>query len=128
MISRRIHIKHLATLFLGSTFISACSTEQSLLDPKTIAQEVAKHYGESSPTITSVKKDSTDNPPHDPMYTMRIAGHFQKGSLIATSLGFSALANRMYAWDIRGYNASEQEVWFNPDLTHELFPHSSATP
>ncbi|GHO70459.1 hypothetical protein KSC_093510 [Ktedonobacter sp. SOSP1-52] len=97
MISRRILIKRLATLFLGSTALSACTTGQTLLDPKTIAQQVAKHYGESSPAIVSVKKTETDSPPNGPMlYIIGLAGHFQKGGLVATSLGFSALADGRY--------------------------------
>lgn len=128
MLSRRILIKRLAVLFFGSTFISACTTEQSGLDPKTIAQKVAKHYGESSPKIVSSEETETVNPPHDPMCIMGIEGHFHKGSLVATSLYFSALTNKMYVWNIRAYNASKQEVWVDPDFTHDLFPHPSATP
>jgi hypothetical protein len=116
MISRRVLIKRLATLFFGSTVLSACTTGQTLLDPKTIAQQVAKHYGESSPAIVSVKKTETDSPPNGPMYIIGLAGHFQKGSLVATSLGFSALAARMYVWNIHGYKASGQEVWMDMEL------------
>jgi len=119
VLSRRMLIKRLSTLFLGSAFIiSACTTEQSLLDPKAIARQVANHYGEASPVIVSVKKTQTENPPNDPMYLIALAGHFRKGSLVATSLSFSALANRMYVWDIRGYNASDptQNVWIDKDL------------
>jgi hypothetical protein len=119
VLSRRILIKRLSTLFLGSAFISACATGQSLLDPKTIAQQVANHYGEASPVIVSVKNTQTDNPPNDPMYLIALTGHFRKGSLVATSLTFSTLVDRMYVWDIRAYNASEpnQNVWMDKDLS-----------
>lgn len=117
MISRRIIIGRLATLFLGSTFVSACTTGQPLLSADTIARRVANHYGESSPVIVSVTNTETDNPPHDPMYLIALAGRFQKGSLVATSLGFSALANRMYVWYIRGYDADNREVWMDKEFS-----------
>jgi hypothetical protein len=114
MISRRILIGRLATLFLGSTFVSACTTgqpSQPLLSADTIAREVAHHYGESSPVIVGVTNTETDNPPHDLMYLIALSGHFQKDGLVATSLGFSALSTRMYAWNIRGYDPTKREIW-----------------
>ena len=123
MISRRLLLGRLATLFLGGTFVSACTTGQPskpLLSADTIARQVANHYGESSPVIDSVQTTETDNPPHDPMYIIGISGRFQKASLVATSLGFSALATRMYVWNIRGYNPSGREVW-----TDDEFPSRS---
>ena len=120
MISRRVIIGRLTTLFLGSTFVSACTTgqpSQPLLSADIIARQVANHYGESSPVIVSVTNTEADPPPHDPMYLIALTGRFQKGSLVATSLGFSALANRMYVWDIRGYDSHNQEVWIDKDLS-----------
>src|SRR5450631_383197 len=119
MISRRIIIGRLGALFLGSTFVSACTTGQSsqpLLSADAIARHVAKHYGEASPVIVSITNTEGDPPPHDPMYLIALKGHFKKGSIVASSLGFTALANRMYVWDIRGYNAYNQDVWMDKEL------------
>lgn len=118
MISRRVSIKRLTMLLLGSAFISACGTEKPrLLSADIIARKVAKHYGEPSPKIAGVTTTESDDSTHQSMYLMGLTGHFHRDNLEATSLSFSALGNRMYVWYIRGCNSPNEEIWVDPELT-----------
>jgi hypothetical protein len=55
------------------------------------------------------------------MYLMTITGHFKKGALEADTLYFSALASRMYVWNIYADDQAGNEVWVDREL-------GSATP
>lgn len=110
-------------LLMIAGIVVACTTtpsstpnQSNLLKPEAIAQQVATYYGESHAKITYVRSDQTDNPPHDPMYLMTLTGHFSKGKLVASTLNFSALANKMYVWNIYAYDTAKHEIW----LDHEL--------
>jgi hypothetical protein len=104
-------------ILLISSILAACGTSTShLLSPDEIAKQVGAHYGEAHPQITAVMSTEADPPPHDPMYLMTITGHFKKGALEADSLGFSALASRMYVWNIYAYNQAGNEVWIDREL------------
>ena len=120
----------LVMIVLSSSALAACETSNPtsvtstptmhLLSPEEIASYVGTAYGDSQAEVAGVKSDVTDNPPHDPMYHMTLTGHFHKGALEASTLGFSALADRMYVWVIYAYDQAGTEVWFD----HELAPAS----
>jgi hypothetical protein len=78
-----------------------------------IALRVGAAYGERYPRVVTATSSTTDNPPHDPMYLMKIAGRFHKGHLSARYLEFSALADRMYVWGIQAYNTLGKNLWFD---------------
>ncbi|HEU5199955.1 MAG TPA: hypothetical protein VFU32_09970 [Ktedonobacterales bacterium] len=111
---------------LSSSVLAACETNiptsvtstptPHLLSPEEIASYVGTAYGDPQAQIAGVKSDVTDNPPHDPMYHMTLTGHFHKGTLEAETLGFSALADRMYVWVIYAYDQAGTEVWFDKEL------------
>jgi hypothetical protein len=50
------------------------------------------------------------------MYQISLVGHFQKNTMIAHTLYFSALANRMYVWNIYAYDQQNQEVWMDKEI------------
>jgi hypothetical protein len=109
----------LVLILLSSSVLMACGTNTPtprLLSPEEIARYVGTAYGDPQAAIAGVKSDVTDNPPHDPMYLMTLTGHFHKGALEAETLGFSALANRMYVWAIRAYDQAGTEVWSDQEL------------
>lgn len=108
-------------ILLISSILAACGTSAAhLLSPDEIAKQVGVHYGEAHPQITGVKSTVADPPPHDPMYLMTISGHFKKGALEADTLSFSALASRMYVWNIsaydHAYDQAGNEVWIDREL------------
>jgi hypothetical protein len=107
----------MAMVLLISSILTACGTSTAhLLSSDEIAQQVGTHYSETHPKITKVVSTVADPPPHDPMYLMTLTGHFQKGALEAETLSFSALANRMYVWNISAYDQAGNEVWFDREL------------
>jgi hypothetical protein len=104
-------------ILLTSSILTACGTSTAhLLSSDEIAKLVSTHYGEAHPQITWVKSTVADPPPHDPMYLMTISGHFKKGALEADTLDFSALATRMYVWNIYAYDQAGNEVWIDREL------------
>ena len=121
MIFLRNRFIFLVCLCISIGLLTACGTPSpSLLSANTIAQQVGTHYQDAHPHISEIKSTQAEGPSHDPMYVMLITGHFQKGQLVATSISFSALANRMYIWFIYAYDKWGREVWFD----HELAPTS----
>jgi hypothetical protein len=107
----------LVMILLISSIFAACGTSAAhLLTPDEIARQVSTHYGEAHPQITGVRSTEADPPPHDPMYLMTISGHFEKGGLEADTLSFSALASRMYVWNITAYDQAGNEVWIDREL------------
>ena len=83
---------------------------------QSIAGQVGAHYGDAHPRIVSADATQTDNPPHDPMYTIILAGHFHHGRQIARYLSFSALADKTYVWAICGYNRPGTNLWVDDEL------------
>jgi hypothetical protein len=108
-------------VLLFSSILTACATSTAhRLSPEEIARQVGIYYGEAHAQVAHVMADVTDNPPHDPMYHMTLTGHFHKGTLEADTLGFSALANRMYVWAISAQDQAGNEVWFDRELGSAL--------
>lgn len=87
-----------------------------LLSPEGIAHQVAATYGDTHPHIVRVVPDTTDNPPHDPMYTITVAGYFRSGRLHARYLVISALADKHFVFGINAYRrlGEARPVWFDP--------------
>jgi hypothetical protein len=120
----------LVLALLSITALTACETNiptsetgtptPRLLSPEAIASYVGAAYSDPQAQIAGVKSDVTDPAPGEPMYHMTLTGHFHKGALEAETLGFSALADRMYVWAIWAYDQAGAEVWFD----HELAPAS----
>lgn len=81
-----------------------------------IARQVGKHYGDTHPRIVSLVPTQTDNPPHDPMYYITLAGHFHEGYRVAHYVSFSALADKAYVWGVMGYNHLGSTLWFDDEL------------
>jgi hypothetical protein len=129
LLLRRVMVL-LALVLLNGTVLAACEPASPtsvastptvrLLSPEEIARQVGAAYGEPHAQIAKVMSDVTVNPPYDPLYAMTLTGHFHKGALEAQKLGFSALATRMYVWNIHAYDQAGKEVWFD----HELAPAS----
>jgi hypothetical protein len=109
-------------IFLAGIALASCITDTPkqggsfLLSPNDIAKQVGSYYGDSHPQVRYVISDHADPPPHDPMYSITLVGHFQKNAMAAQTLYFSALANKMYVWDIYAYNQQGQEVWMDKEL------------
>ena len=119
-----IYLRNLTPLFI-TLLVSLCTLtacgpstpQQHLLSPTDIARQVGAYYGDPHAQINGeVKSTETDNPPHDPMYIMGLVGNFHKGTLQAHSLGFSALATRMYIWSIYAYNGTGHQIWHELEL------------
>lgn len=101
----------------------ASSTAQPYTNMSTvtaISAKVAAHYGETSPKITKVTALLSDGATALPMNSVALDGHFHKGSLVATHLSFSMLADGSKVWSIFAtddqYPTTHTEVW----LDHEL--------
>jgi hypothetical protein len=117
-------------VLISGTVLAACETRSPtsvastptarLLSPQEIASYVGMAYGDPHAQITKVMSDVAEAPPHEPIYTMSLTGHFHKGALEAVTLAFSASATRMYVWFIHAYDQADNEVWFD----HELAPAS----
>lgn len=109
-------------LFTSLSALTACGAstpppQQHLLSPTDIARQIGAYYGDPHAQINGkVHSDVTDNPPHDPMYIMRVVGNFHKGTLKAHSIGFSALATRMYVWNIYAYDEAGRQMWHDLEL------------
>ncbi len=100
----------------------ASSTAQPYTDMQTVtamSAKVAAHYGETSPTITKVTATLTDGASAIPMNLVTLAGRFHNGSLVATHLSFSMLADGSKVWAILAtddqYPSTHTPVW----LDHE---------
>jgi hypothetical protein len=100
----------------------AASTGQPSVNMRivtSISGKVAAYYGETNPTITKVIATSTDGSSATPMALVTLAGHFHKGSLVATQLSFSMLADGSQVWAILAtddqYPITHTPVW----LDHE---------
>jgi len=100
----------MATAVARGTYQPPRKTAQS------IAARVGGHYGDAHPRLVHVDSMQTDNPPHDPMYVITVAGHFRHGQQIAHYIGFSALANKTYVWAIFGYNRPGAILWSDREL------------
>jgi hypothetical protein len=84
-----------------------------------ISDKVAAYYGETNLTITKVTATLTDGSSTVPLDLVTLAGRFHKGSLVATQLSFSMLADGSKVWAILAtddqYPITHTPVW----LDHE---------
>ncbi len=121
-----MRIVSLTLLFVSALLLfSACGASSSA-KPYTnmrtitaISAKVAAHYGETSPKITNVSATLTDGATAVPMNSVALDGQFHKGSLVATHLSFSMLADGSEVWAIMAtddqYPITHTPVW----LDHE---------
>jgi hypothetical protein len=86
----------------------------------TMSAKVAAKYGETSPTITKVTATHTDGARAVPMNLVALDGHFHKGSLVATHLSFSMLADGNYVWAILATDDQHKQVWLDHELNVKL--------
>lgn len=100
----------------------AASTAQPSTNMRTvtaISAKVAAHYGEAHPTIAKVTATLTEGSTAAPMNSVTLTGQFHKGSLVATQLSFSMLADGSQVWAILAtddqYPTTHTPVW----LDHE---------
>jgi hypothetical protein len=109
------------------TACGASSTAQPYTTMHTVtamSAKVAAHYGETSPSITKVTATLTDGSSAVPMNLVTLAGRFHKGSLVATQLSFSMLADGSKVWAILAtddqYPLTHTPVWLDYELDVKL--------
>ena len=89
-----------------------------------ISAKVAAYYRETRPTITTVTATLTDGPTAVPMNGVALTGHFRKGSLVATHLSFSMLADGSKVWAILAtevqYPSTHTPVWLDDEIAITL--------
>jgi len=102
----------LAVLLLvcGMTAAGCGAGPQHLLSPQAIATQVGAHYGDPHAVVVTARPDWTEAD-STPMYLMTVAGALRKDGVEAATVTFSALATRLYAWDIRAFDRAGQQVW-----------------
>lgn len=105
------HYWQISIVSLGLLILVGCggsSTPQPYTNMATVQQisaQVAARYGEAHPQITQVTATLSDGATSQPMNIVMLAGHFHKGTLQATRLSFSMLANGQKIWAIAAFNA-----------------------
>src|SRR5213595_3623155 len=72
-----------AVMLIGATVLTQGPPRLHVKTAEDIARHVGRHYGDTHPRIVHVESTQTDNPPHDPMYIMTLAGHFHEGRRVA---------------------------------------------
>lgn len=91
---------------------------------KAISAKVAAYYRETSPTITKVTATLTDGPTAAPMNSVSLDGVFRNGSLVATQLSFSMLADGSKVWAILAtddqYATTHKPVWLDDESAVKL--------
>lgn len=103
-----LRLKLLLLVWCGTA--PACgASPPHLLSPQ-IAKQVGAHYGDPQPVVVSATSDRTESD-GEPMYLMTVAGQLRKDGIQANTIRFSALATRLYVWDIRGFDRAGQQVW-----------------
>jgi hypothetical protein len=112
-------------LLLGAC--GAPSTAQPYTNMRTvtaISAKVAAHYGETHPKITKVTATVSDGSSAVPMNLVTITGTFHKGSLTATQLSFSMLADGSMVWAILAtdehYPVTHTPVWLDNESDIKL--------
>ncbi|HEY7020732.1 MAG TPA: hypothetical protein VH349_06405 [Ktedonobacterales bacterium] len=85
---------------------------------RAISAKVAAYYDEVNPRNMKVSATLTEGSRAVSMNLVALDGHFHKGSLVATHLGFSMLSDGSKVWAIRAtddqYLNGDTEVWFDP--------------
>jgi hypothetical protein len=105
-----------AVVLIGDTVVTDGMPRLHVKTADVIARQVGRYYGDMHPRIVDVESTRTDNPPHDRMYYITLAGHFHEGRRAAHYVGFSALADRIYVWGVMGYNHPGSMLWFDDEL------------
>ena len=89
-----------------------------------ISARVAAYYRETHPSITNVKAMLTDGPSAVPMNHITLDGHFHKGSLVATHLSFSMIADGSKVWAVLAtddqYPSTHTPVWLDDEIPIKL--------
>jgi len=96
----------------------ACVGEptRQFLSQQQIAGQVGAHYGDPNAVVVRSRSDWTEAD-RTPMYLMTIAGHLRLNGVPAATIAFSALATRLYVWDIRAFDGAGQQVWSEGEWT-----------
>lgn len=90
-----------ALLFLNACGASTAAQPYTNMQTVTaISAKVAAYYREINPTITKVTATLTDGPTAAPMNLVALDGQFHNGTLVATHLSFSMLADGSKVWAI----------------------------
>lgn len=105
-----------AVVLVGTSLAVYALRQPHVRTAESIAGLVSAHYGDTHPRIVRVVSTQTDNPPHDPMYSIILSGHFHKGPQLVHYIIFSALADKTYVWGVRGYNRFDVTLWFDDEL------------
>jgi len=101
----------LALLVLLCGGAAACGgSSDHLLTPQAIAAQVGARYGDPHAVVVSARPDETEASA-TPMYLMTISGQLRKDGVAASRVSFSALATRLYVWDVRAFDQAGQQVW-----------------
>jgi hypothetical protein len=103
-------------MLIGDTVVTHGAHRLQVKTADDIARQVGRHYGDTHPRIVYVESTQTDNPPHDPMYIMALAGHFHERRRVAHYVRFSALADKAYVWGVMGYNHPGATLWSDDEL------------
>ena len=105
----------------------ASTTAQPYTNMQTVmavSTQVAAHYHETHAAISHVTATLTDGPTAAPMNAVSLDGHFHKGSLVATHLSFSMLANGSKVWAIFAtddqYSSTHTPVWLDDEIAIKL--------
>jgi hypothetical protein len=104
----------LLLLICGVTAPGCGAGSQPLLTPQTIATQVATHYGDPNAAVVTARSDVTEVDSR-PMYLMTVRGRLRKNGVEAATIKFSALATRLYVWDVSGFDRSGLLVWSDPE-------------
>ena len=104
------------------TACGAASAVQPYTNMQTVtamSTKLAARYGETSPRILKVTATLSDGTTAAPMNLVSLAGEFHKGSLVATQLSFSMLADGSKVWAIYAtddqYLITHTPVWFDQE-------------
>jgi|SRR5690242_18628277 len=118
----------LVLLLLTSGVMAGCQVGSSqLLEPDTIARQVGAHYGDPHARVVKARSDVTEAN-STPMYLMTVAGQVRKDGVQASTITFSALATRLYVWDVRAFDGAGQQVWSDDEWNGCSSSCGSGTP
>ncbi len=117
---------HIPLLVSALVLLAACgnaATAQPYTNMHTItaiSAKVGAYYLETSPTIATVQALLSDGPTAEPMNIVALDGHFHKGTLMATHLSFSMLADGSKVWAILAtddqYSSTHTPVWLDDTI------------
>jgi hypothetical protein len=123
--------RSLALLCLSALLMLTACSSSSTTQPYTnmhtrsaLSAKVAAQYGETRPMITHVTATLTNGPSASSMNLVTLAGPFHTGSLVATRLSFSMLADGSKVWALMAtddqYLRTHTAVWRDNELDIKL--------